>query len=70
MDDPNTKAKAEWRENFRVKLESLARAEMDGVLTPDEARHSVYRVSEVHSYLKCFRSICEYDKIHRDWSRF
>ena len=44
-DDPNTKAKAEWRENFRIKLESLARAEMDGVITPDEARHSVYRVS-------------------------
>jgi hypothetical protein len=44
LDDPNTKLKAEWRQNFKQKLDSLAKAEMNGTILPDESRNSVYKV--------------------------
>jgi hypothetical protein len=51
FDDPLTAAKAEWRENFKVKLDSLCRAEMEGTITADEMRHHVYKVCELTTLL-------------------
>lgn len=64
LDDPVTQAKAEWRNNFKIKLDSLAWAEMDGTLTADEKRHPVYAGEEpILIYNHRIPLDAKYDKI-------
>ena len=63
-DDPATAAKAEWRNNFKMKLDSLARAEMEGTLSPEEKRHPVYEgVEPILVYNHRIPLDAKYDKI-------
>jgi hypothetical protein len=62
-DLPN-RPKAEWRDNFKRKLDSLARAEMACLLSPEEARHPVYaRLEPVLVYNHRIPLDAKYDKI-------
>ena len=63
-DDIPNKQKAEWRDNFKIKLDSLARAEMDGTISPEELRHPAYKDEEpILVYNHRIPLDAKYDKI-------